>query len=247
MTARTRPAHSPKRNGQRPARRRADAAAPAESPQVAPLNRDTLQERVYGQIANLILDGAIAPGQQVTIRTFAKAFGVSAMPVREALKRLSAANALAGGPGRSMGIPPLSLERLTDLRNVRLEVEGTAAAWAASRMGAKQIAAIEVERDRMDRALVRSSPRDFLRANRAFHFGIYSAAGSPTMLTLIESLWLQISPYFNLLQGSGNYSASNAQHHATVKALKRRDAEMARTAIRADIEGAFDVLLARLA
>ncbi len=213
---------------------------------VAPLNRDTLQDRVYSQIADLILDGAIVPGQQVTIRTFAKAFGVSAMPVREALKRLSAANALTVGPSRSMGIPHLRLDRLTDLRNVRLELEGTAAAWAASRIGSKQIAAIEIERDRMDRALADSSPREFLRANRAFHFGIYGATGSATMLALIESLWLQISPYFNLLHGSGNYVSANAQHRATVKALKRGDGELARAAVRADIQGSYDVLVTLL-
>jgi DNA-binding GntR family transcriptional regulator len=144
-----------------------------------------------------------------------------------------------------MGIPPLSIERLTDLRNVRLEVEGTAAAWAASRISTKQIAAIEVERKRMDQAVSQGNTREFLRANRAFHFGIYSATGSPTMLKLIESLWLQISPYFNLL-GSGNYTFANVQHYATVKALKRRDGEMARAAIRSDIEGSCDVLLTRI-
>jgi DNA-binding GntR family transcriptional regulator len=246
MVARPVSAPSGSNRAQRPAGRRADAGQkPKDGLEVAPLNRDTLQERVYTQIADLILDGAVAPGQQVTIRTFAKAFGVSAMPVREALKRLSAANALRVGPGRSMGIPPLSIERLTDLRNVRLEVEGTAAAWAASRISTKQIAAIEVERKRMDQAVSRGNTREFLRANRAFHFGIYSATGSPTMLKLIESLWLQISPYFNLL-GSGNYTFANVQHYATVKALKRRDGEMARAAIRSDIEGSCDVLLTRI-
>src|SRR4051812_10868239 len=99
--------------------------------QVEPLARDTLQERVYNQLAGLILDGGIAPGQFVTIQGLAEAFDVSTMPVREALKRLTAANALTVVSGRSIGIPPLTLDRLTDLRNVRVEIEGTAAAWAA--------------------------------------------------------------------------------------------------------------------
>ena len=99
--------------------------------QVEPLARDTLQERVYSQVAGLILDGGIAPGQLVTIQSLADSFGVSTMPVREALKRLTAANALTVVSGRSMGIPPLNLDRLTDLRNVRLELEGVAVAWAA--------------------------------------------------------------------------------------------------------------------
>ncbi|ESW80484.1 FCD domain-containing protein [Mesorhizobium sp. C280B] len=52
----------------------------------------------------------------------------------------------------------------------------------------------------------------YLRANYAFHFSIYRAAGSENMLNIIENLWLQISPYFNMLHDSGNYSTAN-QHH----------------------------------
>ena len=164
---------------------------------VEPLDRGTLQDRVYNQIAGLILDGGIVPGQLVTIQGLAEAFGVSAMPVREALKRLTAANALDVVSGRSVGIPRLSLDRLGDLRNVRSESEGTAAAWAARAIAPASIALLEEQLDRMERSIPASDTPDYLRANRAFHFTIYRAAGSPTLVSLIEILWLQISPYFN--------------------------------------------------
>ena len=121
--------------------------------QVEPLDRDTLQQRVYHQVAGLILDGGIAPGQLVTIQSLADSFGVSTMPVREALKRLTAEKALTVVSGRSMGIPLLTLERLTDLRNVRLELEGAAAAWAAKGADKATLAALEIDLDRMDRAI----------------------------------------------------------------------------------------------
>ena len=214
--------------------------------QVVPLTRDTLQERVYNQIADLILDGAIAPGQQVTIQGLARAFGVSAMPVREALKRLSAAGALTVVAGRSMGIPPLSRERLADLRDVRLELEGTATVWAARNIGLDEIAALDREFEHLERALRDGDPKEFLRANHAFHFVVYGAAGSLTMLTLIRHLWLQVSPYFNLLHASGNYVSANVQHRAIVDALKRGDGKQARRAVRADIQGSYEVLAALL-
>ena len=104
----------------------------------APVARDTLQERVYNRLASLILDGDIPPGRLVTIQSLAEAFGVSAMPVREALKRLTASNALTVVSGRSIGVPPITLERFTDLRNVRREIEGAATAWAAKRIDADE-------------------------------------------------------------------------------------------------------------
>ena len=102
--------------------------------EIQPLSKDTLQDRVYQQVAELILDGSIVPGQMVTVHSLANAFKVSPMPVREALRRLTAENALTVVSGRSIGIPPLSRERLFDLKNVRMEVEATTAAWAAERI-----------------------------------------------------------------------------------------------------------------
>lgn len=209
---------------------------------VEPLTRDTLQERVYRQVAGLILDGGIAPGQLVTIQNLADSFGVSTMPVREALKRLTAANALTVVSGRTMGIPPLTLERLTDLRNVRLELEGVATAWAARAIDGETVALLEIDLARMDRSIITGDTREYLQANRSFHFAAYRASQSPALVGLIEILWLQISPYFNLLRGSGNYVAANANHRRMAEALKRGDAGTARAAIAADINGAYEVL-----
>ena len=126
---------------------------------VEPLDRETLQDRVYNQLASLILDGGISPGQLVTIQGLADAFGVSTMPVREALKRLSGASALTVVSGRSIGIPPLTLERLIDLRNVRLEIEGTAVAWAAQTIDAVSLDQVKDQLGRMDRSIVGRRPR----------------------------------------------------------------------------------------
>jgi DNA-binding GntR family transcriptional regulator len=209
---------------------------------VTPLARDTLQERAYRRICDLILDGEIAPGQVVTIQNLAEAFGVSAMPVREALKRLTAAGALSLLTGRSIGIPRLSIERLADLRRVRLSVEGLATEWAADLMEPDELAQLQRQCALLSRAAKDENVRDYLRANRAFHFIIYGAARSPTLAAMIETLWLQIGPYLNLLRGSGNYVASNTTHRAIVDALADHDGKAAAKALRADINDAYTIL-----
>ncbi len=62
----------------------------------------------------------------------AEAFGVSPMPVREALTKLTGAGVLTVVSGRTIGIPKLTSARLEDLRRVRLEVETTAVRWPPS-------------------------------------------------------------------------------------------------------------------
>src|ERR1700733_4461217 len=111
--------------------------------QVARAPRGTLQDHVYRQLCELILNGEIAPGQLITIQALAEAFGVSAMPVREALQRLTAARVLTVISSRSIGIPPLPGERLSDLRRVRLEVESLAAIWATQNTSDSDIGRLE--------------------------------------------------------------------------------------------------------
>jgi DNA-binding GntR family transcriptional regulator len=98
----------------------------------------------------------------------------------------------------------------------------------------------------MDQAIASGETTSYLRANRSFHFTIYRASGSPVSVALIESVWLQISPYFNLLHGPVNYVSANSSHRTAAEALKRGDATSAKGAIRADIDRAFDVLASML-
>ncbi len=211
---------------------------------VTPLTRDTLQEQVHRQLCDLILDGSVAPGETITIQSLADAFGVSPMPVREALKRLTAANALTVVSGRSVGVPPLSRARLTDLRNVRVEIEGMAARWGVAAAEDGHVEAARGHLQRLQAAVAGGDLKTYLRANHAFHFTIYRASGSEIMLRIIEDLWLQISPYFHRLHGS--YATANDHHCEMMDALARRDEAAMRAAVHADIDAAYRTLAPQL-
>jgi DNA-binding GntR family transcriptional regulator len=211
-----------------------------------PVVRGTLPDEIYREIKELILDGGIAPGELVTIQGLAEAFGVSAMPVREALQRLTAEKALTVVSGRSVGIPELEASRLGDLCRVRLEIETLATRWAVGNLRAADVRQLEDLVAVMAKAVSEGDPRRYVRANHEFHFGIYRAAGSETLLSIIEGLWLQVSPYFHLLHGSGNYASANHQHRQLLAALKADDPVAASESIRADIEDAAKVLLGLL-
>jgi DNA-binding GntR family transcriptional regulator len=211
-----------------------------------PVTRGTLPGEIYRQIKDLILDGGIAPGELVTIQGLAEAFGVSAMPVREALQRLTAEKALTVVSGRSVGIPRLQAARLRDLCRVRIEIETLATRWATGNLGAADTTQLEALVATMAQAVAAGNPHQFVRANHEFHFTVYRASGSETLLAIIEGLWLQVGPYFHLLHGSGNYALANHEHERLLVAVRRNDPDAAGRAIRADIEEAAKVLLGLL-
>ena len=205
--------------------------------------RSTMQDHVYRQLCDLILNGEIAPGQLITIQTLADAFGVSAMPVREALQRLTAARVLTVVSGRTIGVPPLTNSRLKDLRRVRLEIEALAGQWATPNIGEVHLKRLDNLIAAMNKAARAGDRKEYVRLNRNFHFTIYEAAGSDAILAIIENLWLQISPYFHLLHASGNYLKANEQHGLIRDALRRRDPKSVRAGLRTDINAAYDVLI----
>jgi DNA-binding GntR family transcriptional regulator len=203
-----------------------------------PIDHETVRDCVYRQIKQLILNGGLEPGKTVTIQSLSDGLQVSPMPVREALRRLTAEQALTIVSGRSVGIPALSRARLADLRRVRREVEGMAAGWAAGRISAAELRRLAELIGRMQTAAEACDGRRYVPANHDFHFIIYRAAGSQVLLSIIEMLWLQIGPYFHVLRASDNWHAAACVHHAIWQALSQRDAAAAAEALRRDIDEA---------
>jgi DNA-binding GntR family transcriptional regulator len=126
---------------------------------------------------------------------------------------------------------------------VRFEVEAIAAEWAAERRDDQTLATLARHLGALEEANAAGNVKAYLRANYAFHFTIYRAAGSESMLKIIEDLWLRISPYFNMLHGSGNYSTANEHHKDMLSALRNRDAPSIRRAVQADIDAASRILV----
>ncbi|HDZ75465.1 MAG TPA: GntR family transcriptional regulator [Aurantimonas coralicida] len=214
------------------------------------VSRVTLGEHVYRDLRELILAGQVAPGDKFTLRGLAEAVGTSAMPVREAVGRLSAEGALEILPNRAIRVPIMTRERFGELTIIRMEVEGLAAQFAAERADAAQIAAACAHHERF---AAESRHRDpdgaiALKANKELHFAVYAAAGMPQLQQIIDGLWLQVGPVINLdLRASGRRlkEVEAHKHHARlIAALKARQADEARAAVAADIRDAADFILA---
>ncbi len=91
----------------------------------------TTHEDIYGRLKRAIMSAHYLPGERLVVSKLEKVFGTSAMPIREALRRLVAEQALQNNPNRGVEVPQMTAGRLMDLRRVRCEIEGKATEWAA--------------------------------------------------------------------------------------------------------------------
>ncbi len=202
----------------------------------------SVQERVYDRIRSDIRQGVFTPGEPLTIRALAGRFGTSEMPVREAIKRLVAEKALAQQSNRTFKIPAVSAERFGDVMPIRVMVEGRATELAARLADAVLIDGLRRSNEAMKAALSRSDAIGILQHNQTFHFMIYEACGNPTLIEIIEMLWLRSGPYLAALaaerRGIDALFDATQSHARILAALEAGNGKGAARALRDDIETA---------
>jgi DNA-binding GntR family transcriptional regulator len=172
-------------------------------------------------------------------------------PVRVAVSRLIADEALEVTPNRAVRVPLMSAARFEELTTIRLAIEGFAIERAATRRTAAELAQVR-RHDRAFRRQCRSRTPDpalAVQANHDLHFTAYRAAGLPTLMPIIEGLWLRIGPVLNLDMRSSprrlQMGQAETSHAALVEALQARAPAAARAALQADIGTASRFILER--
>ena len=209
---------------------------------------ETLADQVYEQLRKALLSGQFKPGERMTIRTIAAQVSVSPTPAREALTRLAVEGALEFGPNRTVQVPSLDEERISEIYRLRVMVEGMAAETAAERLTAADLRTLDYCQDNLIDAMDRQDFKAVLRENEMFHFTIYRAAGLPSTLKIIESLWLQCGPCLNLLYPKFEQTREGIQHHlSAIRAAQSRNADELRAAIESDLTSGRRVILHALA
>lgn len=214
--------------------------------QMQKITHVTLNEQARMNIRESLMSGVFGPGEVLTIRGLAAELGISATPIREALKTLVAEGVLVTLPNRSIAVPVMTREQFQELRMIRVALEGLCVELAAPRIGAGMLQTLEAQHREMAAAVESGNVREYMRLNEAFHLNIYRAAERDTLLGYIENLWLRVGPYMTLLfKPAGFYGEATQAHGRILAALTARDGAAAREAVQHDINAAAQHLLAQ--
>lgn len=193
-------------------------------------------EAVYRALRGRILDGAMAPGESLTLRGVAVALGVSMTPAREAVRRLVAERALElTGSGRLLVADP-DPARLEELFSARILLEPELARRALPSLDRELIQGLVAIDDEIGALVDAGDAGGYVRANNRFHATLYAAARAPAITALVESVWLQTSPSMRRVYGRLGTRGLADYHAAAIRAMERRDANALAEAIRADVE-----------
>ncbi len=213
-------------------------------PEFAPVERETVQHRVYDDLRKRLMLGELKPGQPLKINTLAAAFGTSAQPVRESIRQLVAERALDATANRSARVPALNVGQMEDLRRTRLAVEGLATEMATERASTEEIDSL----DQIARqGMAADNVNDILLSvelNLQFHMSLYGMSRSTELPPIIEGLWLRLGPLIR--RAAETFDAADGRgvemHFDAIKAMRDRDAVSARKAVEADINRFFQII-----
>ena len=189
----------------------------------------SLGDRVYRILRDEIVFLELPPGAPVREVDVAKRIGVGRTPVREALQRLAMNYLVELLPGRGAFVAPISLPDLVKIAEIRVNLEGFAAASAATRATAAERETLRGLRDRIMR-LTEDTPRSTLiRLDQDVHRAIYDATHNAFLEDCLHRfLNLTLRAWVLVLDSLGSSVADMVDEHANlIDAVVEGDAEKA--------------------
>lgn len=190
---------------------------------------------VYELLRENLMCGRIRPGIALTIRGLAEVIGVSAMPIREALRQLASEKAIEVKDNRRVVVPLMTPEKFNELSELRILLEVDAAIKALPFIKPSDIKQMSIFDAAIDRAIASGDSDNITLQNRAFHRHLYAANPLQASLPFIESLWLQLGPFSRIALDKLEQSYRVDRHEEALFALRQKDQAALGQAIEADI------------
>jgi DNA-binding GntR family transcriptional regulator len=188
----------------------------------------TAQEAVLVALRQAIVSGELKPGEQILQEALAERFGVSRVPLREALKILEGEGSVAYVPRRGYFVAELSLADLLEVYRIRELLEAEAVRVGLPRLDGKDLAQFADAVQACERAGREADLMSMTAQNRRLHFVLYRAAGMERLERQIRILWDATDVYRSVYYAaSDNRAAVQAEHRAILDAVRARDVDRA--------------------
>lgn len=205
--------------------------------------RDMSQgQDAYQRLIAQIRAGSLRPGDRLTETDLAVRLGISRTPVREAIRALEADGLVVHIPRVGASIRRLGYSEVTELYEMRMVLEGTAA-----RLSARTASEVELaELDTISHEMAEAQADDLrlYELNRQFHRTLLNAARNRFLIDAVaglEKTMLILGP--STMEDSARAAEAQTEHEALLAALHNRDAEAAETLMRDHIRAAHRIRL----
>jgi DNA-binding GntR family transcriptional regulator len=200
-------------------------------------NHKPLREMVYEELKMQILKGTIVPGTRLMEVDLAEEMGVSRTPIREAIRKLEKEGLVTIEPRRGAYASQVSTKDMVEILEVRQDMEGLAAAFAAKRISPEQLAELKKISDLYNKAVAEGNMEDMIKYDTRFHRIIVESCNNKVLLSMIEQLH-ELVLRFRYIYYDNFRKAENmpSEHSIILNAIENCDPDTAREAADSHID-----------
>lgn len=206
----------------------------------------TTYDRVLTELRSGILNGRHPPGSRLREVELADHYGVSRIPLREAMRTLEAEGLVESSPNRGVTVRVLDRADIDELFDFRMALERLAV-QAASKKHADISLAVARRREAVRDAFAHDKLDDIIAHDRGFHADLAAAGANRHVVDALGARWAHISRAMRLYLKAITYPEDVWDTHAQIAAaVATGDAERADRILVEHISASRDIVLARI-
>ncbi|MGU3500042.1 GntR family transcriptional regulator [Mycobacterium sp. C31M] len=186
----------------------------------------TSQDGILVELRRAILDGGVPPGTAIPLAEVAEVFGVSQIPIREALKTLVAEGLVAHRRNSGYTVALLTAQELREMYIVRETLESASLAAAVHNATDTDRAEAVLANQRLEQAIADGDAAAYHRGSRQFHHALTAPSRMHRLLHMLEAAWNVTEPVQSMVHVSPVDRADlHADHRAMLEAFLAGDVD----------------------
>lgn len=201
------------------------------------IERRSLHDEVVDRMRDMVIEGRLQAGTRINESELCRRLGVSRTPVREAIKTLASEGLIDLVRNKGAIVRRVVGDEVADMMEAVELIECYAATVGVDRASDREIAVIVDMHKRMREHFKARQRLAYYKLNQAIHAAIVALTHNETMIATHEMLQMRLRRIRYLgHDGRTNWSGAMREHEAIIKALKKRDAERLRDAIKTHLD-----------
>jgi DNA-binding GntR family transcriptional regulator len=159
---------------------------------------ETMVDGITERLRQAIITGAIRPRERIRVADLERKFGVSHIPIREALRRLQSEGFVEISPRRTTIAAGVDLSDLANIYDLRRIIEVEIGRRSVSRMTKSEIETVRRALVSFQAVANDPSSAEFWERHRNFHWALLAPAANPTVQRVLDHLWQSSERYVRL-------------------------------------------------
>ena len=193
-------------------------------------------DAVRARLRNAILDGALEPGAKLSVPELARQLGVSRSPVREAVLQLVSDGLAVEQARRGVVVNRVEVQDLFEIHQIEESLAGLAASLCAAHVTNGLLEAIRDVLEDQSKAVRSGSANHYRRTDNQFHALIAAHCGNRRLERFLSLLRTELQLGLGAAARDPTHLKRGlAEHRKILRAIERRDASAAETAMRAHV------------